>query len=285
MQTWRAVAERFAGEPAVAGYDLLNEPNPGYVAQGAEAATIGRFYQRAVDAIRQVDRRHMIFVEPTVVRSAASPAIVMPPMPLDGNLAYAPHIYRDQSGAEASDWEHWHAWLEALTAGTLPIWIGEFPMLDREGGEGYNRTFPERAEAALVGWSHWVWKETCGNPHHGYGGVPPSSLHVYDCEREVFTGLKESRVPHLVRAYPLFAPGRLTELAFSVATKRFAAAAADAPAGAELRVFVPRRVHYAAEPAVRAEGLSGVRFEPRADGNAELVASATGGAWRLELAP
>jgi hypothetical protein len=287
VQTWKAVAARFAAEPAVAGYDLLNEPNPGYLAVGAEAATIGRFYQRAVDAIRAVDARHTIFVEPTVVRSAASPVAVMPPMPLDDNLAYAPHIYFDQAGAEASDWEHWLAWKEGLTAGGLPIWIGEFPLLDREGGEGYNRTFPERAEAALVGWSHWVWKETCGNPHHGYGGVPPSSMHVYDCDAQAFTGLKQARVPHLVRAYPLYAPGRLTALTFSAQTKRMTATGTDAPAGgAPLRVFVPRTVHYGgADPAVSTTGLRDVRIEPRADGNAELVGVPTGGSWSVELAP
>ncbi len=285
VQTWRGVARRFAAEPAVAGYDLLNEPNPGYVPTGAESATIGRFYARAVEAIRTVDDRHTIFVEPTVVRSAASPVANMPPMPLDDNLAYAPHIYFDQAGAEASDWEHWLAHKEGLTAGALPIWIGEFPMLDRAGGEGYNRTFFERAEAAGVGWSHWVWKETCGNPHHGYGGVPPSSMHVYDCEAQTFTGLKQDRVPHLVRAYPLFAPGRLERVTFDATTKRFAASGVDAPAGGvPLRVFVPRTVHYGGgDPAITTTGLTDVRLEPRADGNAELVGVPAGGAWSVEL--
>ena len=42
---WAAVAERFAGHPALIGYDLLNEPTPGAGAATAFEAVIGAFAQ------------------------------------------------------------------------------------------------------------------------------------------------------------------------------------------------------------------------------------------------
>jgi endoglucanase len=55
---WRAIAERYAGEGAIAGYDILNEPVPSQTkAQWHELA------ERTVKAIREVDTQHIVFVE------------------------------------------------------------------------------------------------------------------------------------------------------------------------------------------------------------------------------
>lgn len=55
---WRAIAERYAKEPAIAGYDLLNEP---VVEKGlTEWRDLA---ERTIAAIREVDTNHAIFVE------------------------------------------------------------------------------------------------------------------------------------------------------------------------------------------------------------------------------
>ncbi len=55
---WRAIAERYADEGAIGGYDILNEPVPNQSkAQWHELA------ERTVKAIREVDTKHMVFVE------------------------------------------------------------------------------------------------------------------------------------------------------------------------------------------------------------------------------
>lgn len=55
---WRAIAERYAKEPTIAGYDLLNEP---VVETGiSEWRDLA---ERAITAIREVDPNHAVFVE------------------------------------------------------------------------------------------------------------------------------------------------------------------------------------------------------------------------------
>ncbi|MBN2442686.1 MAG: cellulase family glycosylhydrolase, partial [Spirochaetales bacterium] len=55
---WKAIAQRYAYEPAIAGYDLLNEP---VVSVGVEQWK--SLAQRLVDEIRTVDTNHLLIVE------------------------------------------------------------------------------------------------------------------------------------------------------------------------------------------------------------------------------
>lgn len=61
VEMWRLLAQRYAGEPAVAGYDLLNEPLPKWNAQHNHRLL--PLYRRVTAAIRQVDQRHLIILE------------------------------------------------------------------------------------------------------------------------------------------------------------------------------------------------------------------------------
>lgn len=62
------LARRFGRNPAVAGFDVMNEPNPGLFPPIAFAREILLpFYRRAVTAIRAVDTTTPIFLEPDVV--------------------------------------------------------------------------------------------------------------------------------------------------------------------------------------------------------------------------
>jgi endoglycosylceramidase len=292
VAAWRAVAERLAGKPNVAGYDLLNEPHPGWQATGADPATIGRFFTRAIEAIRTVDRRHTIFVEPSVLRSAVSDAIVVAPVtPPDENLGYAPHVYGDLAFGEGQQREYDNMRREAATAGgsggALPIWLGEFPMLDGDQ-DRYNRSTFALLDANLIGWAHWVWKETCGNPHTGYGPVPPSTVVAYDCEHDRFTEVKPNRRPFLNRPHPIYAPGRLTAMSFDPDSKRFSlsATAADPKRTAPLELLVPVATHYGGRldaVAIETSGLGGVELRSRGDGNAVLTARAAAADWSVTL--
>ena len=259
VETWRRVAAAFAGDSTVMGYDLFNEPSPGFVATTGEGSTIIPFYRRAIAAIRAVDKRHAIVVEPQVLRSAISDPIVMPFVSDDPNLAYSPHIYADRNGlspkgqgtAQESEWTH--ALTEAAQAGggeasALPLFLGEFGAIDPPGRTAYNSEFMALADRFVSGWSHWVWKDTCGDPHTDYGTFPDESVFTYDCATDRFTGIKPGRARVYSRVYPTHAPGRIESLAFDDATARFRMQAAGAPRssrrGLPLRVSIPLAQHY-----------------------------------------
>ncbi len=57
---WKAIAARYRDNPAIAGYDLLNEPWPTQSSEQWKALA-----QQIVDSIRTVDRRHLVIVERT----------------------------------------------------------------------------------------------------------------------------------------------------------------------------------------------------------------------------
>lgn len=104
VNVWRTVAQRFASEPAVAGYDLLNEPNPGMTPGVNDYGTLGLFYRRAIAAIRSVDKRHMIFFEPAVVTGPLPTPGPVPGFSSDRNLVYAPHLFASRPGANVDVW-------------------------------------------------------------------------------------------------------------------------------------------------------------------------------------
>ncbi len=95
IQAWQAVAARFADDPMVVGYDLLNEPwfgnwpptNPA----AFEAEELALFYEAVIAGIREVDSNHLIFVEPTATKGLG--AFGGLPAFEDDRIAYAPHYY------------------------------------------------------------------------------------------------------------------------------------------------------------------------------------------------
>jgi endoglycosylceramidase len=73
---WGEVASRFHRQPYMLGYDLFNEPWPGsdfpacLVPAGCpqfESQELAALQGRAIDAIRAVDRRHLVWYEPVVL--------------------------------------------------------------------------------------------------------------------------------------------------------------------------------------------------------------------------
>lgn len=57
VNLWEAIADRYKDNPAVAGYNPMNEP------ADESRAAIGPFYVRLIKAIRAVDARHSLFLD------------------------------------------------------------------------------------------------------------------------------------------------------------------------------------------------------------------------------
>ncbi|MCZ7414013.1 glycoside hydrolase family 5 protein [Streptomyces sp. WMMC897] len=169
---WRVLAERFAGHPAVLGYDLINEPmgeiRPGEdlptAARRIEAEYLTPMYNRLADAIRSVDEDNWIFFEPTPIVGEGVPTGLG--RVHDPKAVYAPHFYNTAMEAGA-DYDPEAGWIEAYEAAVtvyperygVPIVVGEWGPL--------NTTLPNMGlfyRDALVslnryssGWAGYVW--------------------------------------------------------------------------------------------------------------------------------
>ncbi len=92
---WQEVAKRFADNPMVIGYDIINEPFTGnwdsMKTPQFEAEVLTPFYTLVAEGIREVDKNHIIFVEPTPTKGLGLKGGIGPIG--DDKVAYAAHYY------------------------------------------------------------------------------------------------------------------------------------------------------------------------------------------------
>jgi endoglucanase len=149
---WRKLAERYANEPWIGGYDLLNEPNwtfEGKNKNGKEDISnkpIWSCYQAATKAIREVDTNHMVIIEGNGWGNNYSGF----PGVWDNNMVMSFHKYWNPNTQEAI--AHFVALREKYQ---LPLWLGE-------SGENNNQWFRDcvsLVETNHIGWAWWPHKK------------------------------------------------------------------------------------------------------------------------------
>jgi endoglucanase len=139
---WKRLAEIYADEDWIAGYDLLNEPNwdlPGNTAMRT-------LYEEVTDSIRTVDEDHIIFIEGNWW---ANDFTGLTP-PWDDNLVYSPHKYWSTNTAETMQWV-----TSMRNEFNVPLYLGE-------SGENSNVWFRDAIrllEDLGIGWAWWPLKK------------------------------------------------------------------------------------------------------------------------------
>jgi endoglycosylceramidase len=232
-QMWRHVARRYANNPTVIGYDLMNEPFPGTLAQQMiptmltaygkmmyettgkvlserelilmlsnqekrieilkdleskdnfatvidalfplnrefEAHKMQPFYQKVSDAIREVDKSSILFLEHAYlgnigIRSSIARTTLDDGTP-DSLLAYAPHGYDLVTDTvNASDASHerlifiYNRFQETAAALNMPVWLGEWGAFyrHREGIVPVAQHAVSQIETHLFGNAYWSYE-------------------------------------------------------------------------------------------------------------------------------
>jgi len=153
IEIWQRVATRYTGNPAVAGYDLLNEP------MGAGGTTQWNFVDRCYDAVRAIDPDHLILIEAVWDLNA------LPRTDAYGwsNVSYSLHWYPwNQSPAQMmatleSDMAklQLNTSLGASAGKVVPYNIGEFSYWDApDVWRRATREFHQRNYS----WTSWTYK-------------------------------------------------------------------------------------------------------------------------------
>ncbi len=154
---WRKIAERYAEEKWIGGYDLLNEPNYDFENTGHDKGCTNRhntpmlkLYERIIDAIREVDPNHLIIIEGNCMGSNYRGLESLATYDPKRNLAFSFHHYwipNDQAGIQSM--------LNLRNTLNVPLWRGEI-------GENSNAWFTDMAKLMLdhrIGWANWPWKK------------------------------------------------------------------------------------------------------------------------------
>ncbi|URM93315.1 glycoside hydrolase family 5 protein [Actinomadura madurae] len=254
VRTWARLASALAREPGVAGYDLLNEPNPGLRPPGAAAAQLGRFYGRAIAAIRAAEDaagapRRLMIVEPSALWSAFGIDALPPREALrDDRLVFSPHLYNESitlenSGALISIERGFALARAAADHYGAALWSGEWGWFGDPGTDGPKVVRYAAAEDAhRAGGAWWVWRQACGDPHSiGDGGTTTAGgLNRLRCPDGTPLGRPAAFTGPLSRPFPRAAPGRLTALSSSSSPRRLSLTGTTGPSGnCRLDVWIP----------------------------------------------
>jgi len=149
------VAGQLAAEPAVLGYDLLNEPG------GDEKNGIGPLYQDEARAIRAVHPGAILFVGPSYLVSAGRQTQL--PRPTFDDFVYAPHFYDPVIFLSGS----WSGSDESPSFATMsgkaaewdaPLFLGEWGAPPSTTDlAGYLAAMETQLDLALAGAAQWSY--------------------------------------------------------------------------------------------------------------------------------
>jgi endoglycosylceramidase len=199
---YQHVAVALRSHPSLLGYDLFNEPsgsltgdgdptNPATLVASAaalETTQLPAMYNRLIAAIRKVDQRSWLFVEPTPLVGEGVPTALpafADPRPGAPRIGYAPHFY-DTSVEDGQDWNPADGfvadYVAAITAYPqahhMPVIVGEFgpPDVSTPGNAALVADQVQAMSTFATGWTQWYWGkgtggysvlDPAGNPHPG----------------------------------------------------------------------------------------------------------------------
>jgi endoglucanase len=143
---WRKIATRYRNEPAVIGYDLLNEPIAPYFDTASLNPKLEPLYRKIVASIREVDRNHVIFLGGA--QWDGNFKVFGPPF--DRNLVYTFHKYWFPVNEDAIT-----EYLAFREKYNVPVWLGE----SGENTDEWIDSFRRLLEAHNVGWCFWPYKK------------------------------------------------------------------------------------------------------------------------------
>jgi endoglucanase len=143
---WRRLASRYKDEPAVLGYDLLNEPVPHFPALQRYNAALEPLFKRIVAAIREVDTNHVVIL--TGAQWDSNFKVLGPPF--DSNVLYTFHKYWTPPTRDViADY------LAYRDRYNVPVWLGE----SGENTDDWIANFVRVLNGEQVGWCFWPYKK------------------------------------------------------------------------------------------------------------------------------
>jgi hypothetical protein len=182
-EIWKRIADHYKNEPVILGYDLLNEPIATYFPNEKEKlnAALEAVYKRAVAAIREVDKNHIVLLGGAQWNSNFR---VFHDSKFDDKLMYTCHRYWcDTLQANIQDF------VSFRDSVNLPIYMGE----TGENSDQWIGAWTRLMERNNIGWTYWPFKRM-GNPSSVMNIVQPENWDkVIEFTESPRTGFDEIR--------------------------------------------------------------------------------------------
>ncbi|HWU69148.1 MAG TPA: cellulase family glycosylhydrolase [Stenotrophobium sp.] len=252
---WTAVARRWRGQPYILGYEIINEPSAGTQAVTCLGptgcllfdATLQKFQEHVLDAIRTVDTTHLVWFEPQMLFQ----------LPFGrGNFT---HVDDPQVGFSWHNYACTGAFLNAYglpsgpdcaldeptvfsKAETQATAMGATSLLTEFGATDDVSDIARLvglADTNLVGWLYWAYKTWHDPTTTGGGGA--QSLFTSDSD---LSTVKPDKLRVLQRTYPQVTAGTPLSLSFNPDTGEFHYRYTPDASAAPTEIYVPVALHY-----------------------------------------
>jgi endoglucanase len=150
---WKKLAQRYANEPYIGGYDIINEPNWGFEdakdtkgTAETKNAPLRQLMVNITKAIREVDKNHIVIIEGNGFGNNYRGIFPL----WDNNMVLSFHKYGNFNNLGSIQ-----SFLNMSKENNVPLWLGE-------SGENSNTWFTEAiklVESHNIGWSWWQEKK------------------------------------------------------------------------------------------------------------------------------
>lgn len=182
-EIWKKIAEHYQNEPVILGYDLLNEPIATYFPDEKEKlnAALEPLYKRAVAAIREVDKNHIVLLGGAQWNGNFR---VFHDSKFDDKMMYTCHRYWcDTLQTNIQDF------VSFRDSVNLPIYMGE----TGENTDQWIGAWTRLMERNNIGWTYWPFKKM-DSPRGVMNIAPPENWDkVIEFTESPRTGFDEIR--------------------------------------------------------------------------------------------
>ncbi len=147
-EIWKKIANRYKDEPAILGYDLLNEPIATHFNNKEEINKhLVPVYKKGIEAIRSVDKNHIILLGGAQWNSNFT---MFDEKAIDSKMMYTCHRYWcDTLQTNLQDF------VDFRTKVNLPLYMGE----TGENTDEWVGAFRRLMERNNMGWHFWPYKK------------------------------------------------------------------------------------------------------------------------------
>jgi len=143
IEIWHSIAEYYADETLIGGYDLINEP---VLPDGISSEDLRELYIDITNSIREVDSNHLLFIEGNWYGTDFTS--LTPPW--DDNMSYSFHKYWNDVTQGTIQYL-----INMSNTYNIPLWLGE----TGENSNHWGYEVMQLCESNNIGWNWWTHKK------------------------------------------------------------------------------------------------------------------------------